>query len=279
MAKGTTASKTTKKPCVGILGLGKMGEALARGLVARNYSVCGSVRTSERAAILEKEIGISVYDTFEKVLQNSSIIVISVKPHQAEDLLKAISKRLRKDQILISICASLTLKQLKQWTCDFPSIIRAMPNLPALIGEGMTVLCSEMKQDGLEMTAASEIFSAVGKVTTVEERLMDGVTGLSACGPAFIFLILEALSEAGVKVGISRKTSTLLAAQTMLGASRMVLSGLKHPAALKDEVTTPAGCTTDGLMALEEGRLRATLIKAVVAAAEKSAALLPRETH
>ena len=123
------------------------------------------------------------------------------------------------------------------------------------------------------LVMAEKIFGTVGKTAVVEESLMDGVTGLSGCGPAYIYLIIEALSEAGVKVGLPRKTATLLAAQTLAGSARMVLERGEHPAALKDEVTTPAGCTIDGLMALEEGKLRVTLIKAVLAAAKRSKSL------
>ena len=153
------------------------------------------------------------------------------------------------------------------------AVIRAMPNTPCLIGEGMTVLCAGPKAGSDEVEVSEKIFGPLGKTAMVEESLMDGVTGLSGCGPAYVYLIIESLSEAGVKVGLPRKTATLLAAQTLSGAAKMVLERGEHPAALKDEVTTPAGCTIDGLMALEEGKLRVTLIKAVLAAAKRSKSL------
>ena len=152
-------------------------------------------------------------------------------------------------------------------------MVRAMPNTPCLIGAGMTVLSRDAGTDNAHLETAAQLFAPLGRTAVLDEALMDGVTGLSGCGPAYVFLIIEALSEAGVKLGIDRATSTVLAAQTLLGAAQLVLERGTHPAALKDEVTTPAGCTIDGLMVLEDGRLRSTLIAAVVAAAKRSRAL------
>jgi pyrroline-5-carboxylate reductase len=258
---------------IGILGLGKMGECLVEKFCAQGFKVLGSVKSADRALNLKKNLQIEVGTDNSLLVKKSDVVVLAVKPHQAQRVLEEIKGGLSPKTLLVSICASLTLDQLNLWSGGHRKLIRAMPNLPALIGEGMTVLSSRLAVDSKEMKSITKIFESVGKVTQIDEALMDGVTALSACGPAFIFLILEALSEAGVKVGIPRKTSVLLAAQTMLGSAKMILDGVNHPAALKDEVTTPAGCTTDGLMALEEGRIRATLIKAVVAAAEKSASL------
>jgi pyrroline-5-carboxylate reductase len=184
-----------------------------------------------------------------------------------------VSSQLHKKQLLISICASITTQQLSEWSGDQVAVIRSMPNTPCLIGEGMTVLCTGPRAKEKDLTVAKSIFETLGKTVVIEEGLMDGATGLSGCGPAYVYLMIEALSEAGVKMGLSRSTATLMAAQTLSGAAQMVLNRGIHPAALKDEVTTPAGCTIDGLMALEEGKLRVTLIKAVLAAAERSKTL------
>jgi pyrroline-5-carboxylate reductase len=148
-----------------------------------------------------------------------------------------------------------------------------MPNTPCLIGAGMTVLSAGAASGSDELEAAVELFSSLGRTAVLDESLMDAATGLSGCGPAYVFLMIESLAEAGVKLGINRSTSTLLAAQTLFGAAQLVLQRQVHPAALKDEVTTPAGCTIDGLMALEDGRLRSTLISGVIAAASRSRAL------
>lgn len=245
---------------IGIIGLGKMGEALVQGLKShtpgRKVTVKGTTRTS----------GSNV-----ELVEKSDVIILSVKPHQAHAVAAEIAPKLKKSHLLISVCASVTTEELELWTGSRCAIVRAMPNTPALVGDGMTVLCAGSKVSRDQLDRARFIFDSVGKTEILEESLFDGVTGLSGCGPAYAYLMIEALSEAGVKVGIPRRTATLLAAQTLLGASKMVLSRTEsHPAALKDEVTTPAGCTIDGLMALEEGKLRVTLIKAVLAATSRS---------
>jgi pyrroline-5-carboxylate reductase len=153
-------------------------------------------------------------------------------------------------------------------------VVRAMPNTPCVLNAGMTGLCVGTHATAEHKKIAESIFQCVGRTVFVDESLMDGVTGLSASGPAYLYVIIESLAEAGVKIGIPRDVTTLLAAQTMLGAARMVLESNAHPALLKDMVTTPAGCTIDGLLELEEGKLRVTLIKAVVKAAERARELV-----
>jgi pyrroline-5-carboxylate reductase len=258
---------------IGIIGLGKMGEAIIQGIgqgLGKKYKIQGTTHSAESAKQVSKELKIKCHTDNSKLVADSDIIILCVKPHQAEKVLRETSAQFRKNQILISICASLTTEQLTAWSKGKPQVIRAMPNTPCLIGEGMTVFSAApgVKRSALEV--AEQIFRSIGRTAIVEESLMDGVTGLSGCGPAYIYLIIEALSDAGVKVGLHRELATLLAAQTMLGSAKMVLSRGSHPAALKDEVTTPAGCTIDGLMALEEGALRVTLIKGVLAAARRS---------
>ena len=258
---------------VGVIGLGKMGEAIVRGNrgSASKYRFEGTTHTKESAAKSAKDLKIKVHTDNVKLASDSDIIILCVKPHQAEKVLGEIAPKLKKSQILISVCASITTQQLADWCLPrAPRIIRAMPNTPCLVGEGMTVFCASGEVKKQELEIAELLFGGLGRTAVVEESLMDGVTGLSGCGPAYIYLIIEALSEAGVKVGLSRHLSTLLASQTMLGAAKMVLELGIHPAALKDEVTTPAGCTIDGLMALEEGALRATLIRGVTAATRRS---------
>lgn len=196
--------------------------------------------------------------------------MLCVKPHQLQNVIKEIQPELHSDHILISIAAGVSTQDIESWCKIKIPVIRAMPNTPALIGQGMTVLSGGKYCKPSDLDQGQKIFKSVGVVTTLEESLLDAVTGLSGCGPAYAYLIIEALSEGGVKVGLPRKTATLLASQTLLGAAKMVLERGEHPAALKDEVTTPAGCTIDGLMALEEGKLRIALIKAVVAATRRS---------
>jgi pyrroline-5-carboxylate reductase len=267
-----------KARTLGILGVGTMGEALIRGIqsspLAKNYNILGTTRSAESAALASEALGIDCFTDNRELAKRAEILILAVKPHQAEAVIASILPVLRKDQLLISICASLKLERLKQFTKGKCGLLRAMPNTPALVQEGMTVFCAGEDLQESQKREAAAIFSTVGRVAQLEEAYMDAATGLSGCGPAYVFLMIEALSEAGVKLGISRKTSTLLAAQTLLGAAKMVIDRGVHPAALKDEVTTPAGCTVDGLMALEEGKLRVTLIKGVMAAAKRSAGLV-----
>jgi pyrroline-5-carboxylate reductase len=260
---------------IGIIGLGKMGEALAEGLrrASRDFSIQATTRSKESAADAAKRLKIECHTDNPKLASSAETLVLCVKPHQAEAALRGIASELTPRHLVISICASVTTEQVAAWSGGEAAAIRAMPNTPALIGEGMTVFCAGPKARAEHLSVAEKIFGTVGRTATVEESLMDGVTGLSGCGPAYVYMIIEALSEAGVKVGLPRRTATLLAAQTLAGASKMVLDRGEHPAALKDEVTTPAGCTIDGLMALEEGKLRVTLIKAVLAAAKRSKTL------
>ncbi len=262
---------------IGILGLGKMGEALVHGMRAssdgKKWKIEATTRSKESAKKSSRDLKISVHTDNGKLAASSDILLLCVKPSQAESVLTEIAPRLKKKTLIISVAASITTKQMEEWIGHACPVIRSMPNTPALIREGMTVFSAGEDASPTHLKLAEKIFANVGRTAVVEESLMDGVTGLSGCGPAYVYLIIEALSEAGVKVGLPRVKATLLAAQTLMGASKMVLERGEHPAALKDEVTTPAGCTIDGLMALEEGKLRVTLIKAVLAAAEKSARL------
>jgi pyrroline-5-carboxylate reductase len=263
----------TKKN-VSIIGMGKMGEAVAQGMMqsslSSQYVITGTTRSEDSAKEVRSRLKISCTTDNGNAIKEADLILLSVKPHQVEAILRANQKHFRTDQLLLSICAAISTEQLSEWSGGKPAIARAMPNTPCLVKSGVTALCRGPRCEDEHVKEAEAIFSELGLVTLLEESLFDGVTGLSGCGPAYIYLMIEALSEAGVKVGISRKQATLLAAQTMMGAAKMVLERGEHPAALKDEVTTPAGCTIDGLMALEEGKLRVTLIKAVLAATERS---------
>lgn len=262
---------------IGILGMGKMGEAIAQGLL-RSKGVSevlleGTTHSKESAAEASSKLKILCDNDNLGLVSRSKLVLLCVKPHHAQAVLKSVSDQLTDAHLLISICASITTEQLKVWSGGRCRVIRAMPNTPCLIGEGMTVLCGGSGTQRRDLELAEEIFCSLGKTAVIEESLMDAATGLSGCGPAYVYLMIEALSEAGVKAGLPRKVATLLAAQTLSGASQMVIERGEHPAALKDEVTTPAGCTVDGLMALEEGKLRVTLIKAVLAAAKRSKTL------
>lgn len=206
-------------------------------------------------------------------VEQADVAVLAVKPKNARDVLDApgVAEALA-DKVLVSLCAGVTTAQLDRWSPQ-AHIIRAMPNTPSLIGEGMTVLAAGPRASDDELRVAERIFSAVGRCRTLAESHLDAVTGLSGSGPAFACVILEALADGGVRMGLPRDVAVELAAQTFQGAARMVLQTGKHPAALKDEVTTPAGCTIAGLLTMEDGKIRSVLARTIEEATRTAAGL------
>lgn len=205
--------------------------------------------------------------------KRADVILLCVKPFQVEGVLRPIAEALRPEQLIVSCAASVSTAQVRAWTGERVAVIRSMPNMPCRIREGMTVLAPGAGATPEHVALAESLFATLGLTATIDERLMDAATGISGCGPAYAYVIIEALSDAGVKLGLPRAIARTLVAQTILGSAKMVLQSDLHPAALKDEVTTPAGCTTDALMELEDGKIRHTLLRAAVAAAERSAKL------
>lgn len=258
---------------VGILGFGRLGQSIAKGLKkSKLFRLEASRRNSARARELAKQFKIRVYTNNHDLVRHSDILVLAVKPSQAELLLKEIKRSLKKKHLLVSVCASITNAQLRRWS-GHKKIIRAMPNLPCLVNQGITVLSplGVAKLEDLQTTV--KLFESLGDVLVLDEAQLDAVTALSACGPAFMFTIIESFIEAGVKVGLSRDVSRQLVLRTFVGSGLMVEKTRMHPAALKDLVTTPAGCTIDGLQKLEEGRLRATMVSAVHASTKRASQL------
>lgn len=221
-----------------------------------------TVAHPERAAALSAQFGVTVTTDNLAAAEAADVILLGVKPTQIEDLVRSIKPAL-KGQLLISFAASVKTRAIEDVAGNDQPVIRAMPNTPAMVDAAITALCGGHFATPEHLTLAQRIFSTVGRTVIVDEKHMDAVTGLSGSGPAFLYIIIEALAEAGVNVGLPREIATLLAAQTTFGAAKMVLETGSHPALLKDEVTTPAGCTVDGILELEEGGLRVTLIKAV----------------
>jgi pyrroline-5-carboxylate reductase len=263
---------------IAVIGVGKLGEALVSGLMRRadvdSGQIVGTVARAGSVARVERRLGISVTTDNADAVRRSDIVLLAVKPQNMATVIEEVSPAADESKLFISVAASVKTSFIEERFAFPASVIRVMPNTPALLNEGMSVLCVGKTVSETQKKIAEEIFSAVGRTAFLEEKLMDAVTGLSGSGPAYIYVVLEALSEAGVKLGIPRDVSTLLAAQTMLGSAKMALETGQHPALLKDGVTTPAGCTVDGLLELEEGKLRVTLIKAVVKAAERARELV-----
>ena len=217
--------------------------------------------------------GVPVTTANLEAAYGADILLLAVKPFQIAALLQEIKPALRPGQLVISIAASISTAAIEAAAGLDVAVVRAMPNTPSTLGAGIAGLCRGRYVNDAQMEHATRIFSTVGRFVVVDEKHMDAVTGLSGSGPAFIYIVLESLAEAGVKVGLPREIATLLAAQTAFGAAKMVLDTGYHPALLKDAVTTPAGCTIDGILELEEGGLRVTLIKAVMRATERARAL------
>ncbi|HUA15406.1 MAG TPA: pyrroline-5-carboxylate reductase [Verrucomicrobiae bacterium] len=259
---------------VAVLGAGKMGgiilQALLRNGLLLPKSTCATVAHAERAKALAAKLKIKVGTDNVKAVQGADIVLIAVKPQVVEDVVREISAYITPKQIVVSVAASVPTAMIEKDLPPEVPVIRAMPNTPCQLGSGMTALCKGKHASAKDVAMTCHMFEVVGRTVVVDEKHMDAVTALSASGPAYIYIILESLAEAGVKVGLPRDIATLLAAQTALGAARVVLETGDHPALLKDAVTTPAGCTIDGIMELEEGKLRVTLIKAVVKAAQRA---------
>jgi pyrroline-5-carboxylate reductase len=229
-----------------------------------------TVAHAERAVALSAQWGVDVSTDNLAAAKASDLILLGVKPFQVPDLVAEIKPALTKGKTLVSFAASVKTRAIEDAAGIEIAVIRAMPNTPSKLGAGVAALCRGRFVSSDQMEMAQRIFETVGRTVIVDEKHMDAVTGLSASGPAYIYIIIEALAEAGVKVGLPRDIATQLAAQTTFGAAKMVLDTGYHPALLKDEVTTPAGCTIDGILELEEGGLRVTLIKAVMRATERA---------
>jgi pyrroline-5-carboxylate reductase len=259
---------------VAILGAGKMGGTLLQAFLKQNLfaadQIHATVGHAEKALALSAQWGVDVTTNNLEAARQADLILVGVKPFQVPDLIREIQPALTKEKTLISFAAAVKTRAIEDAAEMEIAVIRAMPNTPAALGAGATALCRGRFVGKEQMELAERIFETVGRAVVVDEKHMDAVTGLSGSGPAYIYIIIEALAEAGVKVGLPRDIATELAAQTTFGAAKMVLETGYHPAMLKDAVTTPAGSTIDGIMALEEGGLRVTLIKAVMRATERA---------
>jgi len=268
-----------------VLGAGKLGGILLRAYLKQGLfvssRVSATVRHPERAAALAHELGIVVTTDNREAVKGADIILLTVKPQTVGQVLQEIAPEIGSESLLVSVAASVPTGFVEQQLAaasggkhDNAAVVRAMPNTPAAVDCGMTAICAGTHAQTEHLEIARTMFDAVGRTIVLDEKHMDAVTGLSASGPAFAYIILESLAEGGVKAGLPRHVATLLAAQTMKGAASVVLETGDHPALLKDAVTTPAGCTIDGILELEEGKLRVTLIKAVVKATSRAGELL-----
>ena len=259
---------------VAFLGTGSMAGALIQGLVRAGTpteQIWATVRRDERAAELQAaHPGLHLTHDNLAAASGAQVVVLAAKPQGMDKLVKQIAPAIDSSKLVISIAAGVPIAAIQKRLGAGTRIIRAMPNTPALVGLGATALSGGDHATEADLQLASRIFQAVGITTILEENLLDAVTGLSGSGPAYVFLVIEALSDAGVKVGLSRHIALKLAAQTVLGSAKMLLETGAHPGTLKDQVTSPGGTAIAGLHTLEAGGLRTTLIDAVEAATRRA---------
>lgn len=259
---------------VGFIGAGKMATALARGLVSAGFTAADHIIACDVVAAAREQFAATtksrVVASSIDVVAESQIVVLAVKPQQMAGVLTELQGHITSQHLVISIAAGVPLKLLVAGLGEQTRAVRVMPNTPCLVGasaSGFAIGGAATKDD---VKLVEQLLSAVGVAVPVEEKLLDAVTGLSGSGPAYVYQIIEALSDGGVRVGLPRDVSTKLAAQTVLGAAKMVLETGEHPGVLKDAVTSPGGTTIAGLHALERGGLRAALMDAVEAATNRS---------
>lgn len=275
------AKKAAKGPRLAVLGAGKMGGILAEAFVKKGLVAPQNIFATVQHANQERKnfpAGVAISTDNRAAARNADVILLCVKPQTIGPVVDEIAPELNEHKLVISIAASVPTEYIERRLKAPVPVIRAMPSTPAMVGEGMTAIAKGKYATEKHVETTRKLFDAVGKTVAADEKHMDAITGLSASGPAFIYIILESLAEGGVKAGLPRELATLLAAQTALGSAKVVLETGHHPAMLKDQVTTPAGCTIDGILELEEGGLRVTLIKAVVKAAQRAKELLVRDT-
>ncbi len=262
------------KEKIGFIGGGKMGEALAQGLIRAKLSTADNIIVSDvdnkRCQVFEDETGIKTTQDNKEVTANSDVIILAVKPNIMGTILEELKNDITSEHLVVSIAAGIPLNFMESSLNEGCRAIRVMPNTPCLVGEtaaGYALGKNATRNDG---ELVGRILNAVGKSYLLEEKYLDAVTGLSGSGPAFIYMVIEALADGGVKMGLPRDVSTELAAQTTFGAAKMVLESDTHIGELKDSVTSPGGTTIEGLHALEKGGLTNALINAVEVATKKS---------
>lgn len=259
---------------IAFIGAGNMGEALIKGLlqagqVRPDLVIATDIRT-ERLDVIHKMYRIETLTNNEEAATKAQILLLAVKPQVMDEVLTGLRGAVTDDHLLLSVAAGIRTAFIEARFSHPTRVVRIMPNTPALILAGASAITPGRHATEEDLKTTREVFEAVGRVVQVEEKLMDAVTGLSGSGPAYIFVLIEALADAGVQMGLTREVATLLAAQTVFGAARMVLESGEHPAKLKDMVTSPAGTTVAGLHILEQAGFRGLLMEAVEAATRRS---------
>lgn len=269
--------KSLSQSKIGFLGGGNMAAALVKGLlhskVVPPEQIIVSDVKSERLAHLRETHGVHTTQDNHELVKLADVVVLAVKPQVFDKVLDAVGADFRSDQLLVSVAAGVPVSAMEARLPENARVVRSMPNTPATVDAGATAIAPGTHATDDDLEIARALFAAVGRVVTLDETLLDAVTGLSGSGPAYVMLMIEALADGGVKVGLHRDTALLLAAQTVFGSAKLLLETGEHPGRLKDMVTSPGGTAIAGLHTLESGGLRRTLIDAVEAATKRAGEL------
>jgi len=259
---------------VGVIGTGAMGSALIRGLLKQGVvgpqDICASDIDSARAKRIGKEAGVTVLPDNISVVRETEVLLVCVKPQQLTDTLVSLGPQISPRHLVISIAAGVRIQTIESHLPAGTKVIRAMPNQACQVGRSATALSLGSAATEGDRETAERVFSSVGMTYVVEEKLLDAVTGLSGSGPAYAYIMIDAMAQGGVEMGLPREMAVALAAQTLLGAATMVLETKRHPEELRDLVTSPGGTTIAGIRALEEGDFRSAVIRAVMSAAKRA---------
>jgi pyrroline-5-carboxylate reductase len=259
---------------VGVIGAGKIGSAIARGVIraglANKESVMASDVSDDLRRAIAQELGIKVTPDNSELCDFADIIILAVKPQVVDPVAKEIAKKLDKAKLLVSVAAGVPLSRIEGNLARGARVVRVMPNIPCVVGAGAAGFAGGAHATPADLEKVGAILNSFGIGLPVEEKYLDAVTGLSGSGPAYVFLFMEALADGGVQVGLPRDVALRLAMQTVYGAARMALESNKHLGELKDEVTSPGGTTIAGLYAMEQKGFRGTVIDAVVSATRRS---------
>ena len=256
------------------IGTGKIDEALIRRVIKSGLvkpdKICASDIDENKLNSLASELSITVSCDNKQTLEQSDVVILAIKPQIIRYVLQGMKESVIKKHLFISIAAGVTIDSLASELPVGTRIVRVMPNICATVGEAASAICQGDVATKSDVETACKIFNVVGGTVVVDEHLMDAVTGLSGSGPAFVFMIIEALADGGVHQGLDRATAQKLAAQTVLGAAKMILETGQHPGELKDMVTSPGGTTIHGIEALEKNNVRSAIMSAVIAASKRS---------
>jgi pyrroline-5-carboxylate reductase len=262
---------------LGFIGTGNMGSALLRGIVNSGTIRADNIyiydADKKKMDIINKELGVCIANSNQELIENSDVIILAVKPNMTRTILEACKNAFDSSKMLVSIAAGIGIKTLKEVIGHNKKVIRVMPNTPALVGEGMTLVSYDENVDSKELELVKKLFQCVGKVEILDEKLMSEVIALTSSSPAYVFMFIEAMADAAVKSGISRELAYELAAQAVLGSAKMVLETGRHPGELKDQVCSPGGTTIEAVAALEKNGFRYAIIDAMKRCTAKARAI------